>query len=176
MNKALAIRILFVLLVLGAIGVRYKSFELRKDRDAFDIKAQLIATLKASSATITETSENSHGVFKDLIYFRLPNCNDDILIMPVSLVRDTAGLFRIRLRAKEANYHQYVIYFGESFPSKNTVVLYAKWAKQITLSIFGQSQFVPVRRALYVAEPKNCPTDGRIDWSKVWTRTEMNQL
>jgi hypothetical protein len=171
MARRRMIRIAIILLIFGTLVAKLVSHQARLANPIFHIGAQIEAVLAASpGAVVISRPEKSTEAFAALVYFRLPNCEEEFLVMPTGFIPEAGGMMTFKLRNSTTMYHNRLIYFDRSFAPDSHWPLYGQWLKHYLQAQFGQSPYIPVKQALYLTEPAGCTTDGRIDWSKVWRR------
>jgi hypothetical protein len=54
--------------------------------------------------------------------------------------------------------------------------MFLQWAKYAMLDIFGASPYVPVKKALVLADPSDCHPAVTIDWRPVWEKDRSRHV
>ena len=55
-----------------------------------------------------------------------------------------------------------------SWREQQRVSMFFKWVKYALLDLVGASPYVPVKRAIVLADPPNCRPADVIDWRVLW--------
>jgi hypothetical protein len=167
MSKAL-IRSLCLLALLVSVAVRFQANLSRETMVAdFDVGAVVTEIIRKHGYALHDNPIKPPRVLSSVIYFQRPECDQPSLVLPYYINAETLPLLA-RLTSPGFQYHFY--YLDSSWNEESRVPMFFEWAKYAVLDIFGASRYVPVKKAIVLAEAPDCHPAARIDWRSVWQK------
>ena len=160
------LRVLIVAVILGSIGLRYKTLALREATDAsFDISNATYQIIAASGAEMHDNPVRPPKILSSVIYFREAGCEAIEFAMPISISVDMdTYLFRLG----KPEYSRVVHFFDRNWPAQDRVAQRAVWLYNYTMTILGLSDNHLSQDAIVVGGPPACLDKSTIDWPSIW--------
>jgi hypothetical protein len=106
-------------------------------------------------------------VLAAVVYFQRPECAQASLVLPYFINAETLPTLT---RAIKPGFDRHFYYMDRSWDQQQRVAMFFEWAKFAVLDLFGASRYVPVKKALVLAEPSDCHPAVAIDWRPVWDK------
>jgi hypothetical protein len=167
MSKTL-IRSLCLLALLVSVGVRVQTSQARETMVSdFDVGAAVADVIRRHGYALHENPIKPPKVLSSVIYFQRPECDQPSLVLPYYINAETLPLLA-RLTSPGFDYHFY--YLDNAWNEESRVAMFFAWLKHAVLDVFGASQYVPVRKALVLADAPGCRPVAQIDWRPVWQK------
>jgi len=167
MNKAL-IRSLCLLTLLVSVAVRIQTNLSREAMvSEFDVGAVVTDVIRKHGYALRDNPIKPPRVLSSVIYFQRPECDQPSLVLPYYISAETLPLLA---RLTSPGFHYQFYYLDSSWSEESRVPMFFEWVKYAVLDIFGASQYVPVKKALVLAEAANCHPAAQIDWRSVWQK------
>ena len=167
MNKAL-VRSLCLLALLVSIAVRIQTSLSRETMVSdFDVGAVVTDVIRKHGYALRDNPIKPPRVLSSVIYFQRPECDQPSLVLPYYINAEALPLLA---RLTSPGFHYQFYYLDRSWNEESRVPMFFEWAKYAVLDIFGASQYVPVRKALVLAEAPGCHPAAPIDWRSVWQK------
>ena len=167
MNKTL-IRGLCLLVVLASVVVRFQANKTRLEMTAdFDVAAAVTDVIRQHGYALRENPIKPPSLLAGVIYFQRPECEQASLVLPHFINEETQTLLT-RVEKPGSNRHFY--YLDGSWNEQARVAMFLAWARFAVLDVFGASQYIPVKKAIVLAEAPGCHPATPIDWRPVWEK------
>lgn len=167
MNKTL-VRSLCLLALLVSIAVRIQTSLSRETMVSdFDVGAVVTEVIRKHGYALRDNPIKPPRVLSSVIYFQRPECDQPSLVLPYYINAETLPLLA---RLTSPGFHYRFYYLDRSWNEESRVSMFFEWAKYAVLDVFGASQYVPVRKALVLAEAPGCHPAAPIDWRSVWQK------
>jgi hypothetical protein len=167
MNRAV-IRGLCLLALVSSIAVRVQA---NRNREAmmtdFDIGAAITDVIRNHGYVLHENPVKPPRMLAAAVYFQRPECDQASLAFPYFINEETLPL--LALMAKPG-FDRHFFYMDRSWNEQDRVAMFLEWAKYAVLDIFGASRYVPVKKAIVLADPPDCRAAAPIDWRPVWDK------
>lgn len=167
MNK-MVLRRLCLLVLLASLAIRFQA---NRDREAmvadFDVGAAVTEVIRQSGYAVHENPVKPPKVLASVIYFQRPGCDRASLVLPYFINAETLPLLT---RVSQPDFEHHYFYLDGSWNEEARVPMFFAWAKYAVLDIFGASQYIPVRKAIVLAEAADCRPVAPIDWRPVWNK------
>jgi hypothetical protein len=167
MNKAV-LRSLCLLVLVASMAVRFQA---SRARDAmmtdFDVGAAVTEVIRQHGYVVRENPVKPPKVLSAVIYFQRPGCDQASLVMPYFINSETLPLLA---RVARPDFDRHFFYLDRSWNEEARVPMFFEWAKFAVLDIFGASQYIPVKKAIVLAEAPDCRPAAPIDWQSVWNK------
>ena len=167
MNRGV-IRGICLLVLVASIAVRVQSNRTREAMMTdFDVGAAVADVIREHGYAVRENPVKPPMLLSAVIYFRRPGCDQVSLILPYFINAETGPLLA---RVTGADFDRHFFYMDKSWDEQSRVSMFLEWAKVAVLDIFGASRYVPVKKAIVLAEPPGCHSAVPIDWRPVWAK------
>jgi hypothetical protein len=167
MNKTV-LRSLCLLVLLASIAVRFQTNRGREAMAAdFDVGAAVTEVIRQHGYVVRENPVKPPKVLSSVIYFQRPGCDQASLVLPYFINAETLPLLT---RVSRPDFDHHYFYLDGSWNEEARVPMFFEWAKYAVLDIFGASQYIPVRKAIVLAEAADCRPAVPIDWRPVWNK------
>jgi hypothetical protein len=162
------IRSLCVLAIVASIVVRVQA---NRSREAvmgdFDAGAAITDVIRKHGYALRENPVKPPKMLAVAVYFQRPECEQASLVFPYFINEETLPLLA---RVTMPGFERHFFYMDRSWSEQDRVAMYLEWAKYAVLDIFGASRYVPVKKAIVLADPPDCRPHASIDWRPVWDR------
>ncbi len=166
--KRTAIRGLCLLVLLASIAVRFQANRAREAMMTdFDVGAAVTAVIRQHGYVVRENPVKPPAMLSAVIYFQRPECDRISLVLPHFINEETQTLL---MRAAAPGSGQHFFYLGGSWHERAGAAMFLEWAKYAVLDIFGASRYIPVKKAIVVADASDCHPAVAIDWRPVWEK------
>jgi hypothetical protein len=167
MNKTL-IRGLCLLVLLASVAIRFQANKARLAMTAdFDVGAAVTEVIRQHGYALRENPVKPPSLLSGVIYFQRPECEQVSLVLPHFINEETQTLLT---RVEKPGSDRHFYYLDGSWNDQARVAMFVEWAKYSMLDIFGASQYIPVKKALVLAEAPGCHPATPIDWRPVWEK------
>lgn len=167
MNKVL-IRSVCLLAFLMSIAVRLQTNLSRETMVSdLEVAASVTDIVRKHGYAVHNNPIKPPKVLSSVIYFQRPECDQASLVLPYFI---NAEILPLLTRVTSPGFHHHFFYMDRSWSKESRVPMFFEWAKYAVLDIFGASKYVPVKKALVLAEAPGCHPVARIDWRSVWQR------
>jgi hypothetical protein len=167
MSKAL-IRCLCLLALLVSVAVRFQANLSRETMVAdFDVGAVVTEIIRKQGYALHDNPIKPPRVLSSVIYFQRPECDQPSLVLPYYINAETLPLLA---RLTRPGFHYQFYYMDGSWSEESRVPMFFEWAKYAVLDIFGASRYVPVKKAIVLAEAPGCHPAALINWRSVWQK------
>ena len=161
-------RLALLLLAVTTLAIRQWTLVKHEHSRSISFPTEIERVVKASGAEIVTMPEKSKGLFRELIFFKSPSCEDISMVIPMDSRMDMAAVFDKMLGDARANYIRKIIYYGEFFEDGERLKLIPLRVQVYFNWLLGWSDFIPTVEVLYVLEPPQCDASSHIDWRQVW--------
>jgi hypothetical protein len=167
MNRAV-IRGLCLLVLVASVAVRFQANQTREAMTTdFDAGAAVTDVIRKHGYVVRENPIKPPKLLSAVIYFQKPECDQASLVLPYFINAETSPLLA-RVTSPDFDHHFY--YMGRSWNEQVRVSMFLEWAKYAVLDIFGASRYLPVKKAIVLADPPDCHPAVPIDWRPVWDK------
>jgi hypothetical protein len=167
MNKAV-IRSLCLLALIASIAVRVQANRTREAMMTdFDVSAAVADVIRQHGYALRENPVKPPKVLSVVVYFQRPECEQVSLVLPYFINAETLPLLA---RVTRPDFERHFFYMDGAWDEQSRVSMFFEWAKYAVLDIFGASRYVPVKKALVLAEAPDCHPTAAIDWRPVWDK------
>jgi hypothetical protein len=167
MSKAV-IRSISVLILLLTVAVRFQADRTRQTMmSEFDAPAAIAQVLESHGLQLRENPVKPPKMLSAVVYFQRPECDRTSLVLPYFINAEAEALL---VRATVPGYARRFYYMGESWREQHRVSMFLEWAKYAVLDLVGASPYVPVRKAIVLADPPDCRPANDIDWRVLWEK------
>jgi hypothetical protein len=167
MNKAV-LRSLCLLVLLASIAVRFQANRAREAMMTdFDVGAAVTDVIRQHGFALRENPVKPPKVLSSVIYFQRPECDQASLVLPYFINAETLPLL---MRLSGPNFDHHFFYLDGSWNDQARVSMFFEWVKYAVLDIFDASQYIPVKKAIVLAEASDCHPAAPIDWRPVWNK------
>jgi hypothetical protein len=167
MNKAV-IRALCLLALVASIAVRVQSNRTREAMMSdFDVGAAIEDVIRAHGYVVRENPVKPPRVLSVVVYFQRPECEQASLVLPYFINAETQPLLA---RVTRPDFDRHFFYLDRAWSEQSRVAMFFEWAKYAVLDIVGASRYVPVKKAIVLAEAADCHPAAPIDWRPVWQK------
>jgi hypothetical protein len=167
MNKSV-VRGLCLLALVASIAVRVQSNRTREAvMSEFDVGTAIEDVIRAHGYVVRENPVKPPKVLSVVVYFQRPECEQASLVMPYFINAETLPLLA---RVTKPDFDRHFFYLDRSWNEQSRVAMFFEWAKYAVLDIVGASRYVPVKKAIVLAEAADCHPAAPIDWRPVWEK------
>lgn len=165
--KRTAIRGVCLLILLASIAVRFQANRARETMmSEFDVGAAVTELIRQHGYVVRENPVKPPAMLSGVIYFQRPECERVSLVLPHFINEETQTLL---MRAAPGS-GQHFFYLGGSWNERAQAAMFLEWARYAVLDIFGASPYIPVKKAIVLAEAPDCHPAADIDWRPVWEK------
>jgi hypothetical protein len=167
MSKA-AIRGIAALVLLLTVAVRFQADLARQTMmSEFDASAAVARVLRNQGLELRENPVKPPKVLAVVVYFQRPECDRVSLVLPYFINAEAEPLLA---RVTEPGFDRHFYYMDLSWPEQHRVSMFLEWLKYAALDLLGASPYVPVKKAIVLADPPNCSPSLAIDWRPLWAK------
>jgi hypothetical protein len=167
MNKAV-LRGVCLLALVASIAVRFQTNRAREAMMTdFDVGAAITNVIRAHGYVVQENLVKPPKLLSAVVYFQRPECAQASLVLPYFINAETLPILT---RVIKPGFDRHFYYMDRSWNEQHRVAMFFQWAKFAVLDIFGASRYVPVKKALVLAESPDCHPAAVIDWRPVWDK------
>jgi hypothetical protein len=172
MNRAL-IRGLCCLVLLASVVVRFQTNKTRlATMTDFDVGAAVTGVIRQHGYALRENPVKPPSLLAGVIYFQRPECEQVSLVLPHFINEETQTLL---MRVAKPGSDRHFYYLDGSWNDQARVAMFLEWAKFAVLDIFGFSQYIPVKKAIVLADAPGCHPAATIDWRPVWEKHSQSR-
>ena len=133
----------------------------------FDIGAAITAVIRNHGYVLHENPVKSPKMLAAAVYFQRPECDQASLVFPYFINEETLPLLA---RVAKPGFDRHFFYMDRNWNEQDRVAMFLEWAKYAVLDIVGASRYVPVKKAIVLADPPGCHPLATIDWRPVWDK------
>ncbi len=170
MNKAI-VRGVCVLVLLLSLGVRLQANWSRETAmTEFDAGAVVAQVLRHHGLELRDNPVKPPKVLSVVVYFQRPECDRVSLVLPYFINAEAEPLLA---RVTEPGFERHFYYLNGSWGEQHRVSMFLEWLKYAALDLVGASPYVPVKKAIVLADPPNCRPAQTIDWRPLWTKKRV---
>jgi hypothetical protein len=167
MSKA-AVRILCMMVLLLTVAVRFQSDRTRQMMiSEFDASTAIADVLRSHGLELRENSVKPPRLLSVVVYFQRPGCNRPSLVLPYLINAEVEPLLA---RLTEPGFERHFYYMDSSWREQHRVAMFLEWLKHAALDLAGASRYVPVKKAIVLADPPDCHPADVIDWRVLWEK------
>jgi hypothetical protein len=167
MNKAV-VRGLCLIALVVSIAVRVQSNRAREAvMTDFDVGAAITDVIREHGYALRENPVKPPKLLAAAIYFQRPECEQASFVLPYFINAETMSMLT---RLNKPDFARRFFYLDGAWDEQSRVAMFLEWAKYAVLDIFGASPYVPVKKAIILAEPPDCRSPAPIDWRPVWDK------
>jgi len=167
MTSAL-VRIGLLLAVITTVAIRHQAVVSRDTLvESFDIGGAIKALLQQNGLTLLKNPAKPSRILSIAVYFQRPQCAQHSVVMPLSLNYEGLPLLD---RIVKAGYAHRFIYLDGAWSEQSRVPIFVEWLRHAALNVVGASRYLPVKTAVVLADPVDCPVDAGIDWRLLWDK------
>jgi hypothetical protein len=172
MNKNI-VRSLCLLALVASIAVRVEANRTREAMMSdFDVGAAVADVIRQHGLALRENPVKPPKVLSAVVYFQRPECKQVSLVLPYFINAETLPLLS-RVTGPDSERHFY--YLDGAWDEQSRVAMFFEWARFAVLDAFGASRYVPVKKALVLAEAPDCHPTTAIDWRPVWDKNRSGR-
>jgi hypothetical protein len=163
------VRSVAALILLLTVAVRFQADRARQTMmSEFDADRAIAGVLRSHGLQLGENPVKPPKLLSVVVYFQRPECDRTSLVFPYFINAEAEALLA---RAKVRGYERRFYYMDSSWREQHRVSMFLEWLKYATLDLVGASPYVPVKKAIVLADPPNCHPVDVIDWRVLWTKT-----
>jgi hypothetical protein len=167
MSKA-AVRGIAFLVLLLTVAVRFQADLARQTMmSEFDASAAVAQVLRNHGLELRENSVKPPRVLSVIVYFQRPECGRVSLVLPYFINAEAEPLLA---RVTEPGFDRHFYYMDSSWREQHRVSMFLAWANYAVLDLLGASPYVPVKKAIVLADPPDCHPAEVIDWRVLWEK------
>ena len=167
MNRTL-IRGVCLLVLLASVVVRFQANKARLEMTAdFDVAAAVTDVIRQHGYALQENPVKPPSLLAAVIYFQRPECDQASLVLPHFINEETQTLLT---RVEKPGSDRHFYYLDGSWNEQARVAMFLAWARFAVLDILGASHYIPVKKAIVLAEAPGCHPATPIDWRPVWEK------
>ena len=111
-------------------------------------------------------------VLSNAVYFQRPQCARSSVVMPLSLNYEALPYLN---RVVTEGYSHRFIYLDGAWPAQARMPMLVEWLRHAVLNVVGASRYLPVKTAVVLADPLDCPINASIDWRLLWDKAWNEQ-
>jgi hypothetical protein len=157
-----------VLVLLLSLGVRLRTdWNRETTMTEFDAGAAIAQVLHSHGLQLRENPVKPPKVLSVVVYFQRPDCDRVSLVLPYFINAETEPLLA---RVTEPGSERHFYYLDASWREQRRVAMFLEWLKFAALDLVGASPYVPVKKAIVLADPPNCRPADTIDWRPLWAK------
>jgi hypothetical protein len=165
MSRAVVRSIAALVLVL-TVAVRFQADRTRQTMmSEFDAGTAIAQVLRSHGLQLRENPVKPPGVLSVVVYFQRPECKRASLVLPYFINAEVEPLLA---RVTEPGFDRRFYYMDSSWPEQHRAAMFLAWAKYAVLDLLGASPFIPVKKAIVLADPPDCHPADVIDWRMLW--------
>lgn len=170
----LILRICIAAVILGSVGLRYKTVSIREMTAAnFDISKAAYQLVLASGAEMHENPVLPPKILASVVYFREAGCEAVGFALPIGIRVDMkTHLFRV----DKPGFSHVIHYFDKTWSSQDRIAQRIVWLHEYALTILGLSDNFISQDAIVVGGPRECLDRSRIDWPSVWRQQNSSNI
>ena len=167
MNRTF-VRSVLLLALLLSLAVRFQSNRARETAmTEFDAGAAIAQVLQSHGLELRENPVKPPRLLSVVVYFQRPECNRTSLVLPYFINAEAEPLLA---RVTEPGSDRHFYYLDSSWREQHRVSMFLAWAKYAVLDLLGASPYLPVKKAIVLADPPDCHPADAIDWRVLWEK------
>src|ERR1700744_3660750 len=161
MSKAV-VRSLCIMVLLLTVAVRFQSDRTRQMMiSEFDAGTAVADVLRSHGLELRENSVKPPRLLSVVVYFQRPECDRVSLVLPYFINAEAEPLLA---RVAEPGFERRFYYMDSSWREQHRVSMFLAWASYAVLDLMGASPYLPVKKAIVLADPPGCHPADAIDW------------
>ena len=162
------IRSLCALVLLVTVAVRFQvDRTLQIMMSEFDASAAVAGVLQSHGLELRENPVKPPRLLSVVVYFQRPECSRASLVLPYYINAEAEPLLA---RVTDSGFERHFYYMDLSWREQHRVSMFLEWVKYAVLDLVGASPYVPVRKAIVLADPPDCRPAETIDWHVLWEK------
>jgi hypothetical protein len=162
------VRSFCVIVLLLTVAVRFHADRSRQTMmSEFDASSAIAEVLRTHGLELRENPVKPPRLLSVVVYFQRPECDRVSLVFPYFINAETEPLLA---RVTEPGFERHFYYMDGSWPEQHRVSMFFEWLKYAALDLVGVSPYVPVKKAIVLADPPNCRPADIIDWRVLWQK------
>jgi hypothetical protein len=167
----MVVRSLCVIVLLLTVAVRLQSDRARQAMMAeFNASAAIAGMLQSHGLQLHENPVKPPKVLSVVVYFQRPECDRLSVVIPYFINAETEPLLA---RVTEPGFTRSFYYMDGVWPEQHRASMFLEWLKYATLDLVGASPYVPVKKAIVLADPPDCRPAETIDWHVLWEKNRQ---
>jgi len=160
------VRSIAVFVLLLTVAVRFQADRARQTMmSEFDAGTAIAQVLRSHGLQLRENPVKPPGLLSVVVYFQRPECKRNSLVLPYFINAEVEPLLA---RVTGLGFDRHFYYMDSSWPEQRRVSMFLAWAKYAVLDLLGASPFIPVKKAIVLADPPDCHPSDVIDWRMLW--------
>jgi hypothetical protein len=164
-NKAV-LRSIAALILLLSVTVRFQADRARQTMmSEFDAGTAIAQVLRSHGLQLRENPVKPPGLLSVVVYFQRPECKGNSLVLPYFINAEVEPLLA---RVTGPGFERRFYYMDTSWPVQQRASMFLAWAKYAVLDLIGASPFIPIKKAIVLADPPDCHPADVIDWRMMW--------
>src|ERR1700744_2261667 len=170
MSKAV-VRSLCIMVLLLTVAVRFQSDRTRQMMiSEFDAGTAVADVLRSHGLELRENSVKPPRLLSVVVYFQRPECDRTSLVLPYLINAEVEPLLA---RVTEPGFERRFYYMDSSWREQHRVSMFLEWLKYAALDLVGASPYLPVKKAIVIADPADFRPAGIIDWRVLWEKSRL---
>jgi len=170
MSKATVRGICLLILVL-TVAVRFQADRTRRVMmSEFDASSAIAEVLRSHGLQLRDNPVKPPRLLSVVVYFQRPECDRASLVFPYFINAETEPLLA---RVTEPGFERHFYYMDGDWREQHRVSMFFAWLKYAALDLVGASPYVPVKKAIVLADPPNCRPAEIIDWRMLWEKGRL---
>jgi hypothetical protein len=170
MSRAV-VRSIAALVLLLTVAVRFEADRTRQTMmSEFDASAIIARVLQSHGLELRENPVKPPKLLSVVIYFQRPECKRTSLVLPYFINAEAEPLLA---RVTGPGFDRHFYYMDSSWPEQRRVAMFLEWLKYAALDLVGASRYVPVKKAIVLADPPDCHPADVIDWRALWEKNRQ---
>jgi hypothetical protein len=163
------VRAVCVLVLLLSLGVRLRADWSRTAvMSEFDTGGAIAEVLQSHGLQLRDNPVKPPKVLSVVVYFQRPECDRVSLVLPYFI---NAEIDPLLARVTEPGSQRHYYYLDGAWREQHRVSMFFKWLEYAALDLVGASAYVPVKKAIALADPPNCLPTETIDWRPLWEKS-----
>jgi hypothetical protein len=157
-----------VIVLLLTVAVRLQSDRTRQAMMVeFNASAAIADMLQSHGLQLHENPVKPPKVLSVVVYFQRPECDRLSVVLPYFINAEAEPLLA---RVTEPGFDRHFYYMDSSWPEQQRVAMFLEWLKYAALDLVDASRYVPVKKAIVLADPPDCHPADVIDWRTLWEK------
>jgi hypothetical protein len=170
MSKA-AVRGICALILVLTVAVRFQADRTRRTlMSEFDATSAIAEVLRSHGLQLRDNPVQPPRLLSVVVYFQRPECDRASLVFPYFINAETEPLLA---RVTESGFERHFYYMDGEWREQHRVSMFFAWLKYAALDLVGGSPYLPVKKAIVLADPPNCRPADVIDWRVLWEKSRL---
>lgn len=166
--RATVLRCLLLVVLVVSVAVRFETNRSRASTaNDFDAGSAVEAVIRAHGYALLENPVKPPKLLSAVVYFQRPECARASLVLPYYI---NAEVVELLARVTEPDFESRFFYIDRDWREQARVEMTLQWIKHLVLNAVGASRYVPVKKAIVLADPPGCHPKQTIDWRPIWER------